>query len=106
MTKGKMNELLGRIVSSPDPVAPQETPKDSHATEESPSSAKARINVLVPASLDGKLRGLSEKEGLTLSEIVNEALRTFINAYENKYGDIPPREQKRSHKSNRIYDLS
>ena len=105
MAKGKMNELLGRIVSSNDPVMGGCPPTGGTPSNESHSSAKARINVLVPVNLDGKIRGLADKEGISLSEIVNEALRTFLVAYEKKYGNIPLKDPKISPKSNRIYNL-
>lgn len=58
-------------------------------------SAPKYTSLAVDAALYEKLREIARLNGLTYSDLVNAAMRKFIELYEEKHGPVvPPRESK------------
>lgn len=96
------NEPRRKQPKKPAPVEQTESAAEPRKGSAPARPARGRIgsapkytSLAVDASLYEKLREIARINGLTYSDLVNAAMRKYIELYEEKYGPVePPRESR------------
>lgn len=72
-----------------------EQPKQRRGRKPNPDSASySRMCAVVNTELQRKLQEIASKHGLLFKEVLEEAMRKAVEAYEAKYGEIELPEDK------------